>query len=277
MGCSGLVPWQIAASRPRRYTGLLPQPSACDILFVEVIFVMLVTLLAAVVQTVAGFGFSLLAVPMLTIFMEPVHAVPLSALLSFLNANWVAQRTRSQTPWRIVLVLLAGSLIGLPFGLQILLHLSADVLRFFVGTVSALMAVAIGLGLRWPKSDFASLLTGFFSGILSTSTAINGPPIVLYLQAAGLRPVAFRGAISNLFVLNGIFALTGFFLTGLLTEQSLLLMLAGLPCLALGHWCGERLLGRFDAAKFRAFVLWLLGIASTAVAAAALLRTINFW
>ena len=76
------------------------------------------------------------------------------------------------------------------------------------------MAVAIGLGLRWAGSGPSSLLTGFVSGILATSTAINGPPIVLYLQATSLGPAAFRAAMSNLLVLNGIFSTTGFVVAG---------------------------------------------------------------
>lgn len=259
---------------------LLPQPPHCDIPQVEVgvvILVILVTLLAAMVQTVAGFGFSLLAVPALTMFMEPAQAVPLSAMLSFLNANRVAQQTRGETPWRLVLLLLLGSLVGLPLGLQVLLYLSPDLLRFLVGTVSASMALAIAVGFRWPHSDRASLLTGFVSGILSTSTAINGPPIVLYLQAAGLRPEVFRGALSNLFVLNGIFALGSFGIAGLIGYGSLQLLLVGLPFLFVGHWWGERLLDRLDADRFRSFVLVLLGIASTAIAIAALLRAAPFW
>ena len=84
----------------------------CDIPCVEVGVVILTTLVAAMVQTVAGFGFSLLAVPTLAIFMEPAQAVPLSAMLSFLNANRVAQQTRGETPWRLVMLLLVGSLVG---------------------------------------------------------------------------------------------------------------------------------------------------------------------
>ena len=249
----------------------------CDIPCVEVGVVILTTLVAAMVQTVAGFGFSLLAVPTLAIFMEPAQAVPLSAMLSFLNANRVAQQTRGETPWRLVMLLLVGSLVGLPIGLQVLLYLSPDLLRVLVGTVSALMAAAIAIGFRWPHSDRASLLTGFVSGLLSTSTAINGPPIVLYLQAAGLRPEVFRGALSNLFVLNGIFAIGGFILAGLIGTESLLLLLAGIPFLFLGHWVGDRLLDRLDADRFRSFVLVLLGMASASIAIAALLRMASFW
>ena len=259
---------------------MLPQPSDCDNPQVEVgvvILVILVTSVAAMVQTVAGFGFSLLAVPALAMFMEPAQAVPLSAMLSFLNANRVAQQTRGETPWRLVLLLLLGSLVGLPLGLQILLYLSPDLLRFLVGTVSASMALAIAVGFRWPHSDKASFLTGFVSGILSTSTAINGPPIVLYLQAAGLRPEVFRGTLSNLFVLNGIFALGSFLLAGLVSYNSLKLLLVGLPFLFVGHWCGERLLERLEAERFRSFVLLLLGVASTGIAIASLLRAAPFW
>ncbi|MFP6662845.1 MAG: sulfite exporter TauE/SafE family protein [Deltaproteobacteria bacterium] len=231
-----------------------------------------ITLVGAMVQTVAGFGFSLLVVPTLVIFMEPAQAVPISAVLSFMNALRVSHSVREHAPWRLVFLLLAGSVIGLPLGVYVLLYTSAEVLRVLVGVTAATMAGAIWFGLRWKHSDVAAGLTGFVSGILTTSTAINGPPIVLYLQASGLPPTVFRAALSNLFVLNGVFALTGFVWAGVLGVAELRQIAIGIPFLLGGYWLGQKLLGRLDPERFQKFVLMLLAVAGAATATVALLR-----
>jgi uncharacterized membrane protein YfcA len=231
-----------------------------------------ITLVGAVVQTMVGFGFSLLVVPTLSLFMEPAQAVPISAVLSFLNVLRVSHSVREHAPWRLVILLLIGSVIGLPLGVQVLLYASPEVLRVLVGVTAASMAAAIWFGLRWKHSDLAAGLTGFVSGILTTSTAINGPPVVLYLQAAGLGPTIFRAALSNLLFLNGIFALVGFALAGVLGMAELRQIAIGIPFLLLGYWLGQQLLGRLAPERFRKLVLTLLGVAGTATAGVALLR-----
>lgn len=231
-----------------------------------------VTLLASAVQTVAGFGFSLLAVPILSLLIDPAEAVVVSALLSFLNVMRVSHASRADTPWRTVGFLLVGSVLGLPLGVQVLLFASPEALRLLVGLVAAVMAVAIGLGLRWAGSGPSSLLTGFVSGILATSTAINGPPIVLYLQATSLGPAAFRAAMSNLLVLNGIFSTTGFVVAGVLAWPQVEAAAFGVPSLFAGYWLGSWLLERLDPGRFRRFVLWLLAAVGSLTAGIALYR-----
>lgn len=238
------------------------------------IAIVLVTLVASVVQTIAGFGFSLLAVPVLSLLVEPAQAVVISAVLSFLNVARVSHVAREHTPWRIVGLLLVGSVIGLPLGMLVLLYASPEVLRLLVGLVAAVMAVAIGMGLRWSHSDLATGVTGFVAGVLSTSTSINGPPIVLYLQATALGPAAFRAAMSNLLVLSGIFSLAGFVLAGVLGLAQLGLVAFGVPSLFVGFWLGTRLLGHLDPERFRHFVLVLLAVMGSATAGIALFRLI---
>lgn len=216
-------------------------------------------LVAATAQAVAGFGFALLAVPLLVTVLDVPTAVGLTALLSGFNAAWVAFSARDHTPWDLVLPILAGSLCAMPLGLGLLLGVSPEVLRIAVALLSIGMAAALGLGLSIPVAGrWGSFAVGGIAGILTTSIAINGPPVVLYLQALRKPPEVFRGAVSTFFLLNGVVSLAAFAATGVIGSRTLPYFLAGFPAILLGSLVGSWLLPRFRPETFRRFVFALL-------------------
>lgn len=222
------------------------------------------TALAATAQTVAGFGFALIAVPFYVTVLTVQEAVAAVAVLSFVNVVMVARSGREHTPWPTVRWLLAGSVLAMPAGLALLLGVSGDTLRIAVGVVSIVMAIAIGAGFTLPAPGArGTFAVGLVSGVLSTSIGINGPPVVLYLQALRHPPEVFRAGISTFFVLNGLVSLSIFVWSGVVDLESLGRSLLAFPALILGHWLGYLILPRFSPETFRRFVLALLVVSSS--------------
>jgi uncharacterized membrane protein YfcA len=87
---------------------------------------------------------------------------------------------------------------------------------------------------------------------------MNGPPIVLFLQACEYPPTVFRGALSTFFVLNGVVSLTVLSTSGVIGRRSLGLAACALPVLLAANWLGHRLVERMSARFFRRLVLGLL-------------------
>jgi uncharacterized membrane protein YfcA len=110
----------------------------------------------------------------------------------------------------------------------------------------------------------AGALAGLASGALTTSISLSGPPLVLWLEALGLRPVELRASLAVCFLaLN----LSGFALLlagggGDAPELSLLLPL--LAVVLAGHLAGVLISRRIDPRRFSALVLALA--AATALA-----------
>ncbi len=230
----------------------------------EALVVVGATLLAATAQTVAGFGFALIAVPFYVTVLPVADAVGTVAVLSFVNVALVARSVHGHAPWPTVRYLLAGSVCAMPLGIALLLWVSGDVLRIAVGIVSILMATAIGAGLTLHAAGRrGTFAVGLVSGVLSTSIAINGPPVVLFLQALRHPPEVFRAAISTFFMLNGVVSLSMLVWAGVVDGQSLSRSAIAFPALLVGHWLGGRLLPRFSPETFRRFVLALLVISSS--------------
>ena len=168
-------------------------------------------LLGAAVQSATGFGFALVLSPALFAVLEPVEAVgALLALGLVLNLLVLFERGRPRhVGWRRLLPMLAAALPGLVAGAALLAWLSKEALQVGVG-VAVIAAAAFQLRRRGrvgaggaaarPVPPAAGLAVGFASGALTTSISVSGPPIVLWLEAHGVRPAEFRETLAASFL-----------------------------------------------------------------------------
>ncbi len=236
-------------------------------------FVIAVLLLASMGQTVAGFGMALIAVPFLVTVLDVKDAVVVVALASQLNTALVARGVWRHVPARGVITMLVGSFLGMPLGLLVLLFAPEDALRLAVGVAAITMAAAIVLGLRYGGADrYGELLAGAISGVLNTSTGMNGPPVVLYLQTRRIGTDEFRAALSSFFFLSGLASLAAFAVTGVIHAGVLALGAACVPAVLAGNWLGHLLLGRLSEASFRRLVLTLVSVTALTAIASSLAR-----
>jgi uncharacterized membrane protein YfcA len=232
--------------------------------------VIAVVLVAATAQAVAGFGFALIAVPALVTVLEVRDAVVLVTLLGLVNSGLIAVTSWRHVPWATVGPLLAGAIAGMPAGLLVLLFAPADAIRAFVGVSTAVMAFAIIRGLRFGDRHLPSELgVGVISGVLNTSTATNGPPVVLYLQGREHPTEEFRGGLSVFFASSNVITLGSFFATRIVSVDAGLLFAAATPAILAGTVAGHLVLRRMEPEAFRrlVFVLLFASAASAVVSA----------
>src|SRR5918992_6030801 len=170
-------------------------------------------LVGASIQSATGFGFALVLSPALFAAFDPVEAVTSLLLLSLaLNLLVLFERGRPEhVDWRALGPMLVAALPGLAVGAVALALLSKEALQVAVG-VAVILAAAWQLSRRSARDPSAShralppaagWAAGFASGALTTSISVSGPPIVLWLEAHGVRPEEFRASLAASFlVLN---------------------------------------------------------------------------
>ncbi len=142
---------------------------------------------AALVQGVTGFGFVIVAAPMLTIYLEPTLVVPVMLLQSVaLNAAIMIHGYRWLNLRRVWALVLAGSALT-PVGAALLIGLDAAVIKVLVGAVVGVTAVGMLLGLQRTASRelLASIPVGAVSGVLGGATGLSGPP---WSYSSPIRP-----------------------------------------------------------------------------------------
>jgi uncharacterized membrane protein YfcA len=229
-------------------------------------------LFAALVQSVGGFGFALLAVPLAAIGTELQTAVIVVGLGSLLNVVILSWRTRREIDRSLARRFNVPAVIGMPIGLAALTLVDERPLKMALGIVIIVATVALlrGAANVAPRA-WLEVLAGFASGILSTATGTNGPPLVLASQMRGLAPDAFRATLSFTFAVSGTISMVMFVAAGLVARDEIVLTVAGVPVILLGQRAGLRLQPVFSGRRFDSLVYGLLLVSGVSVGVSGLL------
>ena len=231
---------------------------------VQLVVVAIAIFVAAFTQVIAGFGFGLLAMPIMTLAVPVDEAIIVATLLGMVSTIWMAWHLRADADRPLVKRLTLAAFLGMPLGLWILNVVSDRSLRLALG-VSVLVATVllvrrINLSHVGPGLDFTA---GFLSGVLNTSLSTNGPPLVFVLQARQLLPNPFRATIAAVFALSNIVGLSLFIADGKITNDGVHAAVVALPAWLLGQALGLPLRKHVAGERFRVMVLVLLFIAGT--------------
>jgi len=232
--------------------------------------------IGAAVQSATGFGFGLVLSPALFAAFEPYEAVSVLLVLSLaLNLLVLADGGPGPVRWRILAPLMAAAVPGMGVGVLVLKSVSKPVLQIALG-LAVMAATAWQLrsltargsvpaaGARSEPPLAGGFTAGFVSGTLTTSIVVSGPPILLWLEAVGLRPAEVRATLAASFlVLNlaggGIVIAAGG--AGTL-RASVLVPMLGL--VLAGHLAGALAFRRLAGSHFSHLVLGLAACAGTA-------------
>ncbi len=229
----------------------------------------------AAVQSATGFGFALVLSPALFAVMDPVEAVTALLVLGLaLNLLVLFEGGRPEhVDWRALAPILVAALPGLAIGAVALTELSKEVLQVAVGLA---VIAAAGWQLRErarghrPLPPAAAWAAGFASGVLTTSISVSGPPLVLWLEARGVRPEEFRASLAASFLalnLAGgviLFAAEG---TGAFDAGAVAVLLA---LVVAGYALGAVGFRRLDHERFFRIVLLLVAVTGAASVVAGL-------
>lgn len=233
-----------------------------SILLPFVIFV-----LAAFAQSASGFGFALVAVPLMALAVDPRSAVVAATLVCLAQTAIAAVTERDHVRWGTALRLLAAAAFGMPIGLLMVRLASPEALTFTIALVTLACTAVVWRGWKLSPSPLAVGSAGVLCGVLSTATGTTGPPLVAAFQAMGFAPLEFKATLSAVFTGTALVSIGGFALAGVLTTTALESAAVGLPAAAIGAWAGTRLTARIAPATFRRVVLAALVVGSCAALA----------
>jgi uncharacterized membrane protein YfcA len=232
---------------------------------------------ATLIMSVAGFGFGLVATPLLFLFLDPKTVVLFSASLgSIVGILVLIQARKSATP-RIITILGISCLIGLPVGIYMLSTISAPILKIIIGSMVIIFALLLALGysIRIKRENVASGISGFIGGALMTGTGLGGPPVILFLINQAHEKQVFRANLAGYFIISGIASFATLGISGTVSGSALIHTLTFIPVVILAYFIGIRILPFVKQNMFRKIVLtiiFLAGIAGIITAIMALIR-----
>jgi uncharacterized membrane protein YfcA len=228
---------------------------------------LLIFLVGALVQSVSGFGFMLVAAPLVAITDSPRTAVICGTTLGLVMTLGRTVADRDHVDWPITWRILGWSILGMPAGVVALRGVPDQILAGAIAVIVLACTVLVWRAWRWHIQGWRIPAVGVLCGVLTTSTGTNGPPLVAALQAVGTAPRAFRATMAALLTVTGVVGVAALVIGGVTTAHDWLISALGVPVVAFANWCGTHVIKRVDATRFRHIVLSAL-VASSAIALA---------
>ena len=217
-------------------------------------------IVAGVLKGTIGVGMPVVALPLLSLFIDVKSAAMLLSMpLIFSNVPQALEGGKTGRCLMQLMPVILGMIPGLFLGVRVLLALDANVAKIIAGLV--LMGVG-GVTLLAPKLQLQSRLVlptgitfGFFGGILGGIAAMPGPLVFIFLLAKGLRGKAFTKEASLYLVVSA--GLLAIFLTASrqFSWLDVAVSTAAMLPVVLGMYVGQRMRDKIAPETFKKLVL----------------------
>jgi len=235
------------------------------------IYLICITLFAAIINGGLGYGFSSITVPLALLFLSnrvlnpalvPVEVV-LNAYILFVN------REAIRSVWRRVSLIVVGLIPGVILGTFVLSLVTQPWLKLWTYFVLLPLILTQAAGYRRPLRSERSIGLPFGAGlgVLYSVTTVSGPPLALLLNNQGLAKREFRAALGVIRLAESTFTAIAYYHAGLFTTTSLHLIPRILPSVLIGVPIGAQLIGPMGAETFRrlcmSFDAWIVAFGAS--------------
>ncbi|RXA17810.1 sulfite exporter TauE/SafE family protein [Methanosarcina sp. MSH10X1] len=232
----------------------------------EIMYITLLTLLASLIGTLAGFGISTIMIPILLVFLPLPQTLLLVAIIHWFNDIWKIILFREGIKWKLFLAFGLPGIFTSFLGSSLSLRIPREILSRALGLFLIAYVLFILFNRTFKLSQKLSVavsggaLTGFFAGIFGIGGEINAVALSAFNLEKAVY-VATAGAIS--FMIDSTRIAT--YVTGGVRLDPALLsgFLIFVPASLIGALLGKKGVEKIPQEKFRNFVaifIFLLGL-----------------
>jgi len=219
-----------------------------------------IVFIAGVVRGLAVFGFSALCFFALAPIFSAQTIVPLMFVMEVMASLHLLPKVWRQIPWRWVIILCLGSIIGTPLGVIALQYWQSDLVRGLAG--AGVLIACVALWRQWHFNAAQSLvwliMAGIISGFVNGLASIGGLVVAVYMMSSNMTHKAMRAGLILFFLLTDVYGLSWFQGHNLISVNLPSLLLVMMPVMLVGNQIGYLLSDRVDAGLMRKFTLALL-------------------
>lgn len=218
-----------------------------------------VVLMASFLKGLTGFGFALVALPLLTLFFPMQVLVPAMTIFNLLSSVYILAHIRLKVSAKYILPMLLTSFVGIPAGVYVLKYFPEKTLELTTGVsifaVSMVFFLGNGNELSESKKEKPILFAGFLSGFMASSMSIGGPPVALAMNRKGYSKESFRKIFALISIANALVSSVLYVVKGIFVAFSLKFAVFLFPVLLLGSRIGDIWSKRINQAQFKKAVL----------------------
>jgi uncharacterized membrane protein YfcA len=214
------------------------------------------------VRVITGFGSAMLLAPLISLFLEPKHAVVYIILLECAMA--VVFILKEQLNFEVKQIFVGG-ISGIVAGIVLFGLLAQRIVGFIIGVSVLAFSILFLLNIHFRTQREGLLFTtlGFLSGSMVVLTGINGPQIVLGLVNQGYDSTFIRGCMITYLIVINFITLASFSIAGYVTANLVMLLIYSIPFLLLSYLAGTHLLKFINPEKLKRTMLLITLFAGT--------------
>lgn len=235
----------------------------------ETVFLGAISMAASVLQSVTGFGFGIIMMAVMPLFLAYPSALAISTILSMsLNIVILARCWRHisiKQLWLPCLFCLCGS----AFGTFLMVTKPSPIYKHALGVFLVLLAIWLYFfseKIRIKPTAANAGIAGIVSGACGGLFSVNGPPMVLYFISVIDDKQTYMATIQCYFLINNIFLLTVRYFSNMIPSGVLTSTLWGLGGLVCGSIVGGRLFKRLDSQKLKNVVYIFMAVSGLWIA-----------
>lgn len=201
--------------------------------------IVIATFLAYLLKVIAGFGASVVLLPILTIIMDIKTATVLASLGDVVSSAIIFTKWRKKVQWKLVLTIASSLFIGTFIGVTIFNKLDANLLKKCFGgfiVIYIMMQVLTSKITKRvkPFKPVFSIPFGLIAGISGGIFNINGPFLVIFMNQTESTKATIKANLIALFFIDSIWRTALFLIKGNITlDTGIVFSIAMLPTLIL--------------------------------------------
>lgn len=217
-----------------------------------------VVLLAACLHAATGFGFSILAVPLLLLLHQPLVAVQINLILAVLLSAMMIPQVARNVDMLLFRRLAVSGLIGVPLGIGSILVMQPDQLKLAIALLTLVFLAALLLQVRFARNRSRDVVCGALAGAFTSSIGMGGIPLLVYFAGADVPKAVVRGTVLAFFVFAYGLSLIAQLWNASDRSQVIWFSVSLVPEAFLGILCGNWLFTRISQRAFRVFIYLVL-------------------
>jgi len=217
-----------------------------------------IVLVASILQSATGFGFAIMAIPFLLLLFEPHDAIQLNIILCFLLSLIMIYKIRKEINKDILIRLIKGSIVGILPGLVLFIFLDVRPLKLFVSILILVITSLLIAKIHFRQSSRKELIVGVFSGLLTTSIGLPGPPLMIYFAGTRLDKATIRGTTVAYFVFVSLISLLLQYSMYEISRDVWIATLWSIPFVLIGIFLGQWVFARLNQQLLQKLIYLLL-------------------
>ena len=192
------------------------------------------------VQGFTSFGFSLVAIPLLSLFLDTKLIIIITVTYSFVINGIIIKKYYRDTKLKKIVPLLISAIIFTFVGVSYLQTINDYLLKMVIGILLVVIGIINNFGIRinFKKPEKYYLPVGAVSGILNGIGGISGPPVLVFLSNIDLNRSQFKATLSSYFFTLNIVAILTYIYKGFYTPENLQVIWTYLPHVIIGTATG---------------------------------------